>query len=164
MSLSVTSPMPVWMRFTLISLVAELGQGLGQGLDGALHVGLEHHLEFLDRAILDLLVELFQGHPADACQGSLPLLLLAHHGDLLGLALIFQHLELVSGLGHAVEPLDFHRQSRGHLVHLVAPVVEQGPHPAVLRAADKVIALASGCLPAPAPCPPGPGLCPAAIR
>ena len=117
----------------------QLGQGLGQGLDGAVHVGLEHHLELLDRAVSHLLVELFQGYPADAGQGGFPLLLLAHHGDLLGLALIFQHQEFVPGLGDAVEPLDFHRQPRRHLIHFFAPVVEQGPHPAVLRAAHKVI-------------------------
>ena len=87
----------------------------------------------------DLLVELLQGYPADAGHGGFPQFLLAHHGDLLGLALIFQHQEFVPGLGDAVKSLDFRRQTRRHLFHLFAPVVEQGPDPAVLRPAHEVI-------------------------
>ena len=75
-----------------------------------------------------------------------PLLLLAHHGDLFGLALILQHHELVPGVGNTVESLHFHRHPRGHLFHLLTPVVEHGPHPAVLGAADEVVPHLQGAL------------------
>ena len=50
-------------------------QGLGNGLDGTLDIGLEYEVEFLDLAFLDLFIELFQGNLAGLGEFGLPLFL-----------------------------------------------------------------------------------------
>ena len=62
--------------------------------------------------------------------------------DVLGQALVLDHDEIVARIRHAGQAEHLHRNRRTGALHLLAGLVEQRAHAAVLHAADQVIALA----------------------
>ncbi len=76
----------------------------------------------------------------------LPAASAAHHGDLFGLALILQHHEFVTGVSNAVESWTSTGRPGVTSSTLWPRVVEHGPHPAVLGAADKIVSHLQGAL------------------
>ena len=93
----------------------ELGEGVAQHLDRALHVGLEHDVERLDLVGLDLVHQVFEGDLAAGGHLLLALLGLTVAGDLAGPRLVLDDLEGVAGLGDVLEAHDLDRVGRAGL-------------------------------------------------
>ena len=91
-------------------------------------------------------------------------LALAEGGDFARTALVGQHHELVAGLRHFGQALDFDRDRRAGLVDRLAVFVEHGAHAAVARAGQHHVAALQRAATAPARWPPGRGPCRAALR
>ena len=99
-SLSVMPPTAACSSRTLTSLESSSVRSCLEHVDGALHVGLEDDAEFLDRALLDGVVEVFQRDLVALGDFALAVGLLAFFGDFAGLVGVFHGVELVAGAGN----------------------------------------------------------------
>src|SRR5437879_8647370 len=85
---------------------------LTERLDRALHVGLEHHLQLLHLASLDLLVELVERDLGGLCHLGFALLPPAMLRHLAGLLIVLHGDEDVTGFRPPPEPEDLPRRPR----------------------------------------------------
>ena len=118
-------------------------ENVAHGLDGAEHVALQHDAQrlllrrgdlgekLLDRNLLRLRVQR---------DGLLLEAVLLHLGQPLGLAGVLHRLEGRAAVGGAGPADDLHRHGGRRLLHRLAPVVEHGAHPGVMRAAHDGVA------------------------
>ena len=126
------------------ALGAELDEGVGQGLHGAVHITLDDDVEFLEVAYADAAADLLEGHvllgldTLDADE------LLALCSDALGLLLVGHHVEFLTCGGSAVQAEDGHRRGRTCLHHALTTLVEHAAHAAEVAAAQHDIALMQG--------------------
>ena len=129
-----------------LHLVAlELAEALGERLERAGGVGLEHDVERGDLAALDLLEDVLEAGAAGDAGGlaaevgdAVPVL--AGLGDGLGRLLVGGDHEGVAGVGHVVEAEDLHGHRRPGLLDLLAVVVDEGPDPAPGRTGHERLA------------------------
>src|SRR5207245_6239462 len=121
---------------------------LTERLDRALHVGLEHHLQLLHLASLDLLVELVERDLGGLCHLGFALLPPAMLCHLAGLLIVLHGDEDVTGFRHAAETEDLHRRRWLRRLDAAALVVHHGAAAAVLRASPEGVARLDRALPA----------------
>ena len=129
-----------------LDLVAlELAEALGEGLERAGDVGLQHEVERGRFAGLDLLEDVLEAG-ATRHAGGLPaqvghaVPVLALLGDGAGRLLVGGHHEAVAGLGDVVQAEDLHGHGRPGLLDLLAEVVDQRPHATPGRAGHEGLA------------------------
>ncbi len=92
-----------------------------------MNVRLDDDVELLDRALLELLVEVVQRDLAHVLGALHPLELLPLGADLAGALLVLGDVERVARVRQPVEAEDLHRRRGRRLLEAVALVVEQGP-------------------------------------
>jgi hypothetical protein len=117
-----------------LDLVAhlDLEQRIFERLDRTGHVALEDEVERLDLASRERLVEVLQADPlARTGEQRLAVGRLALLGDLPRGAVVGGHQEGVAGAGYRGEPEHHDRPRRACALHVLAVLVEHGPHPAV---------------------------------
>ena len=127
-------------------LGAQLFQLFAQGLDRAAHVGLQNQRQLLDRAGLELLVQLVEGEAGAGGQGSLAHLLPAVGGHLLGADFVGHHLEAVAGFRQRRQAQNFDGGGGTGLRQHPPAVVEHGAHLAEDRTDDEGVADAQGAV------------------
>src|SRR5688572_1317827 len=125
---------------------AQTAERLGQRLDRAVDVALEHQVELAHRALRHLLVQLLERDPS-----RLAVVLFARHqlaaaGHLARLALVGVDGEAVAGLRGARPADDLDRRRRPGLLHRLAALVRHGAHLAALHAGDERVAHAERAL------------------
>ena len=87
----------------------QVAKGVGDGLDRALHVGLEHDANFLDRAFLDAVEDVLQRHARVGAGFPALAQLAAVLNQCLGGLLVRHDIEQFAGVRHAFEPEQLHR-------------------------------------------------------
>src|SRR5712692_8544731 len=127
--------------FQLDLVRRELRQQFAQHFRRALHIGLDDDGQFLDLAGLELFVELVErdARAAGPGHGGVALLRLAVLNDVPRLGFI-GHLEVITGLGHALQAQHFHRRGRRRFLDGPALVVKHGADFAEHRSANKKVA------------------------
>ena len=110
---------------------ALLVEGIHDGFEGALHVGLDDEVEH-ERFLIVRLAgqEGFEGHAGLLGEFAFTQLDGAAFRDAAGQLFVLKADELLTGFRHAFKALHFHRNGRPGLFDLAALVVEHGAHAA----------------------------------
>ena len=121
---------------------ALLVEGIHDGFEGALHVGLDDEVEH-ERFLIVRLAgqEGFEGHAGLLGEFAFTQLDGAAFRDAAGQLFVLKADELLTGFRHAFKALHFHRNGRPGLFDLAALVVEHGAHAAAEHAAHEGVAL-----------------------
>ena len=127
-------------------LVAQLLQRDLDGLGGALNIGLDDDVQVLHLALLDLAEQVVQTDLLHRAVHGVLLLLLALLGQLAGHALVGDHIEVVTGLGHLGHTDDLHGHGGTGVLQLSAAEVGHGTDAAHGGAGDQDIALMQGAV------------------
>ena len=115
-----------------------------KGLDGTLDVGLDDQVELLDLGVGDGLEEVLERHVLHAAlllDASLERALL---GELARVAVVLEHAELVTGVGHGLQAQDLDGVGRTGLGDGAALGVEHGADAAIGEAGNQRIAHVQG--------------------
>ena len=120
---SVMAPTPPWMIVQLHAVGAQLVEGVGNGLERALHVRLHDDAKLLLIGGLHPLDEARERDARVVADERLVALHLAAVGDLLGLLRVLDGVQRIAGAGDIGEAEDLDRRGRRRLVHLLAVLV-----------------------------------------
>ncbi len=125
-------------------VVTDLAEGVGQGLDAALDVGLEDEVELADLALGDARVEVVEGERVllGELLGAQPVG--APVGEHAGGLFVFDDVAELAGLGHRVEADDLDRHGGAGLGDRIAAEIVHGAHAAARLAGHDGVAHADG--------------------
>ena len=121
-------------------VVAQALKRLLDGLDGALHVGLDDDVQLLDLPLRNLVEQIVQRGLALRLDQRGARLVAALLGDLAAQAVVVHGGENVARLGHVVKADYLHRVGRARFLHAFALVVYHGADTAIGHAGDDGIA------------------------
>ena len=107
-------------------LRGEFDEGIGEGFDGTVHVGLDNDVELLEVAQRNAAADLLQGDVRLRLDALDAEQLLALGGDVARLFFIFQDVQVVTGGRCTVQAEDGNRSGRTGLLDLLAALVEHG--------------------------------------
>ena len=124
--------------------LVDLGQGVGQSLDGALNVGLNNQVELLEVGLIHSLEEVLERDVRAALLLGLAALECALIGQSAGLALVLEHAELVAGIRHGVQALNLGSLRGAHGGNALAVLAEHGTHAAIGKTGDDGVAHMQG--------------------
>src|SRR5271165_1039935 len=119
-------------------------QLLGQGLDRALHVGLDDQVEVLDLLLGHLAIEVFQGDGLALGLCGITSAEPAGLGDLAGDGNVVDHREGFARGGNDIDTGDLDRGGWSGLLDRDAPIVEEGANPPIAVAAEEDVTYAQG--------------------
>ena len=122
----------------------KLDERIGEGLDRTVHIGLEHDVEFLEVADGDTAADFLEGDVLGGLDALDTDELLALVGDVLGLFLVVEHVEVVTCGGSTVQTEHRYGSRRPCGVDLLAALVEHSLDLTGIAAAEHHVADVKG--------------------